>query len=90
MEEFSEKHGVYTHHAWGMTETGPLGVLNTLKPGMSDLPKNQLDTIKLKQRRPKWWIREDAVFVDEIPHTATGKISKKDLRVQFANYQSTD
>jgi fatty-acyl-CoA synthase len=228
MEEFSEKHGVYTHHAWGMTETGPLGTFNSLKPGMSALPKAQLDAIRVKQGRPifgveirivdpdgnvqpwdgeatgevrirgnwvcsgyyrmedtgshdeegyfgtgdvasmdpggymritdrtkdviksggewissidlenaavghpavaeaavigvphpkwterpllivvrapgaelekeeilaylegkvaRWWIPEDAVFVDEIPHTATGKISKKDLRVRFADYQ---
>ncbi len=33
MEEFSDKHGVYTHHAWGMTETGPLGVFNTPQTG---------------------------------------------------------
>ena len=225
MDEFREKHSVYTHHAWGMTETGPLGVLNSLKPGMSELPESQLNAIKQKQGRPifgvdirivdeegevqpwdgestgevrirgnwvcsgyfgleesgshdeegyfgtgdvacmdpdgymritdrtkdviksggewissielenvavghpavkeaavigvphprwterpllivirepgvelekeeilgyledkvaKWWIPEDAVFVEEIPHTATGKISKKDLRVQFA------
>jgi fatty-acyl-CoA synthase len=231
MEEFSEKHGVYTHHAWGMTETGPLGVFNTLKPGMSDLPKEELDAIKVKQGRPifgvdiriadvdgnpqpwdgestgevrvkgnwicsgyfrveggdshdadgyfgtgdvacmdkdafmritdrtkdviksggewissidlenaavghpavaeaavigvphpkwterpllivvkapgaelekeeilayldgkvaKWWIPEDAVFVEDIPHTATGKISKKDLRTRFVDYQAPD
>lgn len=229
MEEFSDKHGVYTHHAWGMTETGPLGVFNTLKPGMADLPREQLDAIKLKQGRPifgidlrivddegqvqpwdgastgevrvrgnwvasgyfrreevdvldangyfgtgdvacmdeggymritdrtkdviksggewissidlenaavghpavaeaavigvphpkwterplliiirepgtnlekeeilaylegkvaRWWIPEDAVFVEEIPHTATGKISKRDLRAQFSDYQA--
>ncbi len=34
----------------------------------------------------KWWIPEDCVFVDEIPHTATGKVSKKDLREQFKDY----
>ena len=34
----------------------------------------------------KWWIPGDCVFVDEIPHTATGKISKKDLREQFKDY----
>ena len=231
MEEFSEKHDVYTHHAWGMTETGPLGTFNTLKAGMENLPKQELDAIKLKQGRPiygvdlrivndegevqpwdgestgevrvkgnwicsgyyrmenagshdedgyfgtgdvasmdenafmritdrtkdviksggewissidlenaavghpavaeaavigvphpkwterplliiirapgaelekeeilaylegkvaKWWIPEDAVFVDEIPHTATGKISKKDLRVTFADYQAAE
>jgi len=35
----------------------------------------------------KWWIPDDVVFVDEIPHTATGKIKKIDLRKQFADYQ---
>ena len=37
----------------------------------------------------KWWVPEDCVFVDAIPHTATGKISKKDLREQFKDYQYT-
>ncbi|MGI9284923.1 MAG: AMP-binding protein, partial [Pseudomonadales bacterium] len=231
MEEFQEKHDVYVHHAWGMTETGPLGVLNTLKPGMENLPKDSLDKVKLKQGRPifgvdlkidgedgseqawdgkafgevklrgpwickayyklddsdshgadgwfstgdvatmdangymqitdrtkdviksggewissidlenaavghaavaeaavigvphprwterpllivvkkeghtlekaeilawlegkvaKWWIPEDAVFVDELPHTATGKLSKKDLRTQFSDYSFSE
>ena len=35
----------------------------------------------------KWWIPTDAVFVDELPHTATGKIKKIELRRQFAEYQ---
>ncbi|RLA52612.1 MAG: long-chain fatty acid--CoA ligase [Gammaproteobacteria bacterium] len=35
----------------------------------------------------KWWIPEDCVFVEEIPHTATGKVSKKDLREQFSDYR---
>ncbi len=34
----------------------------------------------------KWWIPEDAVFVESLPITATGKISKKDLRDQFEDY----
>jgi len=37
----------------------------------------------LEGKVAKWWIPDDAVFVDAIPHTATGKISKKDLREQF-------
>jgi fatty-acyl-CoA synthase len=233
LEELQDKHGVQVHQAWGMTETGPLGVMNTLKPEMKHLPKAELNKIKLKQGRPiygidlkidsdtgeeqcwdgkafgevklrgpwvcsayykldsnsnsnsahdqdgwfstgdiatmssdgymqitdrtkdviksggewissidlenaavghpavaeaavigvphpkwserpllivvnkvgqslakqeilnwlegkvaKWWIPEDAVFVDELPHTATGKISKKDLREQFRDYRS--
>ena len=34
----------------------------------------------------KWWMPDDVVFVDEIPHTATGKIQKLALRDQFKDY----
>jgi fatty-acyl-CoA synthase len=34
----------------------------------------------------KWWMPDDVVFVDEIPHTATGKIQKIVLRKQFKDY----
>ena len=37
----------------------------------------------LADKVAKWWIPERIEFVDEIPHTATGKISKKALREQF-------
>ena len=31
----------------------------------------------------KWQVPDDVIYVDEIPHTATGKISKVDLREQL-------
>jgi acyl-CoA synthetase (AMP-forming)/AMP-acid ligase II len=34
-----------------------------------------------------WWLPDDVIFVDELPHTATGKLSKKTLRDQFRSYQ---
>ena len=34
----------------------------------------------------KWWMPDDVAFVDEIPHTATGKIQKTTLRERFAGY----
>jgi fatty-acyl-CoA synthase len=34
----------------------------------------------------KWWMPDDVVFVDEIPHTATGKILKTALRDRFKDY----
>jgi fatty-acyl-CoA synthase len=34
-----------------------------------------------------WWMPDDVVFVDAIPHTATGKIKKVDLRRQFADHR---
>ncbi len=35
----------------------------------------------------KWWMPDDVVFVDQIPHTATGKMQKMELRRQFADYR---
>lgn len=35
----------------------------------------------------KWWMPDDVAFVDEIPHTATGKIQKTTLRKQFQDYR---
>jgi fatty-acyl-CoA synthase len=35
----------------------------------------------------KWWMPEDVVFVTELPHTATGKLSKLTLRQQFKDYR---
>jgi fatty-acyl-CoA synthase len=34
-----------------------------------------------------WWMPNDVVFVDEIPHTATGKIQKMALRKQFKDFE---
>jgi fatty-acyl-CoA synthase len=33
-----------------------------------------------------WWLPDDVAFVNEIPHTATGKILKTVLRERFKNY----
>ncbi len=35
----------------------------------------------------KWWLPDDVVFVDELPHTATGKLSKLTLRERFKDYR---
>jgi acyl-CoA synthetase (AMP-forming)/AMP-acid ligase II len=34
----------------------------------------------------RWWLPDDVVFVDELPHTATGKLSKRALRERFRGY----
>ena len=33
----------------------------------------------------RWWTPDDVIFVDELPHTATGKISKLSLREQYGD-----
>jgi acyl-CoA synthetase (AMP-forming)/AMP-acid ligase II len=35
----------------------------------------------------KWWIPDDVVFVDALPHTATGKLLKTELRSRYAGYR---
>jgi acyl-CoA synthetase (AMP-forming)/AMP-acid ligase II len=44
----------------------------------------------LTARVAKWQVPDDAVFVEALPMTATGKISKKDLREQFRNHYSCE
>ncbi len=41
----------------------------------------------LEGRVARWWMPDDVVFVDAIPHTATGKIQKMELRKSFADYR---
>ena len=38
----------------------------------------------------KWWIPDDVVFVDSLPHTATGKIQKFELRQTYKDHQLPD
>ncbi|MBM3595999.1 MAG: long-chain fatty acid--CoA ligase, partial [Alphaproteobacteria bacterium] len=43
-------------------------------------------TAFLADRVAKWWLPDAVEFVEEIPHTASGKISKKNLRDLYAGY----
>ncbi|HTN26778.1 MAG TPA: 3-(methylthio)propionyl-CoA ligase [Burkholderiales bacterium] len=35
----------------------------------------------------KWWMPDDVVFVPDLPHTATGKLSKLTLRQKLSDYR---
>ena len=50
-QEMKEKHNVYVHVAWGMTEMSPLGTFNQFKPGMEDLEGDELLEAQLKAGR---------------------------------------
>ena len=43
----------------------------------------------LEGKIAKWWTPDDVVFIDEMPHTATGKIQKRDLREIYKDYKFT-
>lgn len=40
----------------------------------------------LESQVAKWWLPEDIVFVDQLPHTATGKLLKTKLRDEFGGH----
>ncbi|MBV8976954.1 MAG: hypothetical protein JO261_10045 [Alphaproteobacteria bacterium] len=56
-----------------------------LKPGQTASREDILGY--LTGKIAKWWMPDDVVFVDEIPHTATGKIQKMTLRERFGAYR---
>jgi fatty-acyl-CoA synthase len=41
----------------------------------------------LSGQMAKWWMPDAIEFVEALPHTATGKLSKKDLRDQYRDYR---
>jgi len=44
----------------------------------------------LKKHVASWWLPDAIEFVDELPHTATGKLSKLQLRDRFRDYRFAD
>ena len=79
-----------------VVEAGVIGVhhpkwderpLLVVVPNADDPPTADELRAYLSDKIAKWWMPDDIVFVDELPHTATGKISKKDLRAQFESYE---
>jgi acyl-CoA synthetase (AMP-forming)/AMP-acid ligase II len=69
------------HPKWGER---PLLIV-VRKPGSDVTPDEILGF--LEGRIAKWWMPDAVTFIDEIPHTATGKISKLTLRESFRDYR---
>ncbi len=68
------------HPKW---DERPLLVL-VLKPGAS-ATREEIFAF-MKGKIAGWWMPDEIVFVDEIPHTATGKIQKTVLRERFKGF----
>ena len=41
----------------------------------------------MRDKIAKWWLPDDVVFVDSLPHTATGKLLKTKLREDFRGHK---
>jgi fatty-acyl-CoA synthase len=69
------------HPKWGER---PLLIVVAKK----DRQPAKTDILKFMEGKvAKWCMPDDVVFVNEIPHTATGKIQKLALREQFRDYR---
>lgn len=64
--EFRDKYGVDLVHAWGMTETSPLGTLNQLLQKHTSLPPEAQAKLREGQGRPPWGV--DLRLVDAAGH----------------------
>ena len=63
INRFELDHGVIVHHAWGMTEMSPIGVVNSLKPKFNTLSRDEQMPIKVKQGRVVYGV--DMRIVDD-------------------------
>jgi 3-(methylthio)propionyl---CoA ligase len=63
-------------------------LLVVVRPGHTVTREELIDY--LSGEVAKWWLPNDVVFVDELPHTATGKLSKMKLREQYRDHQLPD
>ncbi|MEQ8570524.1 MAG: long-chain-fatty-acid--CoA ligase [Deltaproteobacteria bacterium] len=63
IEAFEKEHGARVIHAWGMTETSPLGTANVLLPKHADLSEAERRQIEIKQGRPIFGV--DLRIVDD-------------------------
>jgi fatty-acyl-CoA synthase len=52
IENFERDFGITVIHAWGMTETSPLGTVSRLRAGMSEWPQEEQMAVRLKQGTP--------------------------------------
>jgi fatty-acyl-CoA synthase len=71
------------HSKW---QERPLLIV-VLKPGETMTSSEMIAF--MKDRVVRWWLPDDVVIVDELPHTATGKLLKTKLREQFRGYRLT-
>ncbi len=79
----------------GVAEACVIGVLHAkwderpllliVKANNEDPNKEDINSF-LEDKVAKWWLPDDIVFVDELPHTATGKLLKTDLRDEYKEY----
>jgi len=79
----------------GVAEACVIGVLHAkwderpllliVKASNEDPSKEDINKY-LEDKVAKWWLPDDIVFVEELPHTATGKLLKTGLREDYKSH----
>lgn len=64
MDQLRDRYGVQVLHAWGMTETSPMGSLFTYSPAANALPKDEREALRAKQGRCAFGI--EMKIVDDV------------------------
>ena len=77
-----------SNHTVYYSENSPAGQQRTIDAGRTVTDTAIRD--HLARHVAKWWLPDAIVFVDELPHTATGKLLKTALRERFRNFTLTD
>jgi len=84
----------------GVAEAGVIGIAHpkwderpllviVRQPGETEVTGDEIIAF-MDGKIAKWWMPDEVAFVDELPHTATGKIHKVGLREQFSDYRFGD
>jgi len=82
MDQIAEAAVIGVHHPkW---DERPL-VVAVKKPGASVSGEELIRFYEGKVA--KWWIPDDVTFVEQLPHTATGKLLKTKLRHDMKDYR---
>ena len=92
IDAFQREFGIEVRHAWGMTETSPLGTIGTLKAKHSQAPADERLCLQAKQGRPVYGV-EIEVVDDEgrpLPHDgrSMGEIKVRGLWVCSGYYRA--
>ena len=69
-----------SHPKWGERPL-LIAVLESGKTATADDVRDYLS-----DKVAKWWLPDDVIFTDDLPHTATGKLSKLQLRERFGGH----
>jgi fatty-acyl-CoA synthase len=81
----------------GVAEAGVIGIAHpkwderpllviVRQPGVEEVSGEEVLAF-MEGKSAKWWTPDEEAFVDELPHTATGKIHKVGLRDQFSDFR---